>query len=332
MGLSYLIYFCGPAPRLRELWLYGVTFLALENLLMSTHDLVNLTISGIPQSGYISPEGMVTCLSALTQLESLKLQFRFPRSLVDGENRHPPPLTRIVLPALALLWFKGDSEYLEDIVSRIDAPTLNDTQIQFFNRLLFDTPLLCHFISRTETLNAPHLSHITFSSYHVQVNLFERKGTDDYKALELGILCKPSEWQLSSLTEVCSSSLLPLLASTLEYLAMYEDQNSLPQWRDDMENTQWIELLQPFTSVRDLELSGKLVRQVIPALGDLTGERVTEVLPALQNISLPGPQPTGPIQDAIVQFIAVRELSGCPVSVHYKEGRERIDGPYLAPG
>jgi len=326
------LFLCGPAPRLRELWLYGVTFPALEKLLMSTHDLVNLTISGIPQSGYISPEAMVTCLSALTQLESLKLQFRFPRSLADGANRHPPPLTRIVLPALALLWFKGDSEYLEDIVSRIDAPTLNDTQIQFFNRLLFDTPLLCHFISRTETLKAPHLSHITFSSYRVQVNLLERKGTDDYKALELGILCKPSEWQLSSLTEVCSSSLLPLLAPTLEHLAMYEDQNSLPQWQDDMENSQWIELLQPFTSVRDLELSGKLVRQVIPALGDLTGERVTEVLPALQNISLPGPQPTGPIQDAIVQFIAARELSGCPISVHYREGRERIDGPHLAPG
>jgi len=293
------LFLSGPAPRLRELWLYGVTFPALEKLLMSTHDLVNLTISSIPRSGYISPEAMVTCVSALTRLESLKLQFRFPRSWAGGANRHPPPLTRVVLPALALLWFKGDSEYLEDIVSRIDAPALNNTQIQFFNQLLFDTPLLCHFIGRTETLKTPHLSHITFSSYRVLVNLFERKGTDDHKALELGILCRPSEWQLSSLTEVCSSSLPPLLAPTLEHLVMYEDQNSLPQWQDDMENTQWIELLQPFTSVRNLELSGKLV------LGELTGERVTEVLPALQTISLPGPQPTGPIQGAIVQFIAV---------------------------
>jgi hypothetical protein len=325
------LFLSGPAPRLRELWLYGVTFPALEKLLMSTHDLVDLTISCIPRSGYISPEAMVTCLSALTRLESLKLQFRFPRSQASGANRQPPPFTRVVLPALALFWFKGDSEYLEDIVSRIDAPSLNNIQIQFFNQLLFNTPLLCHFIGRTEILKAPHLSHITFSSYRVQVNLFQRKGTDDDEALELGTLCRPSEWQLSSLTEFCSSSLPPLLAPTLEHLAIYEDQNALPQWQDDMENTQWIELLQPFTSVRDLELSGKIARQVIPALGELTGERVTEVLPALQTISLSGPQRTGPTQDAIVQLIAAREHVGFPVTVRYMERQEWIKGPFLAP-
>ena len=325
------LFLSGPAPRLRELYLCGVTFPALEKLLMSTHDLVNLTLLDIPRSGYISPEAMVTYLSALPRLKSLTLHFRFPRFRPGGANRHPPPLTRVVLPALAVLWFRGDSEYVEDMVSRIDTPALKSTQILFFNQLLFNIPLLCHFIGRTETLKAPHLSHITFSYFGVQVKLFKRKGTGDYKALELGTLCRPSDWQLSSLAKVCSSALPSLLAPTLEHLAMYEDV-SYPEWQDDVENTQWIELLQPFTSVRDLELSGKIARQVIPALGELTGERVTEVLPALQTITLPVSQPTGPTQDAIVQFIAAREHAGFPVTVHYREGQEWINGPFLTPG
>ena len=326
------LFLSGPAPRLRELYLHGVTFPALETLLMSTHDLVNLTLLFIPRSGYISPEAMVTCLFALPRLESLKLQFRYPRSRPGGANRHPPPLTRVILPALTLLWFKGDSEYLEDMVSQIDTPALKSTQILFFNQLLFNIPLLCHFIGHTETLKAPHLSHVTFSYFGVQVKLFKRKGTGDHKALELGTLCRPSDWQLSSLAKVCSSALPSLLAPTLEHLAMYEERFSPPHWQDDVENTQWMELLQPFTSVRDLELSGRIARQVIPALGELTGERVTEVLPALQTISLPVPQPTGPTQDAIVQFIAAREHAGFPVTVHYREGQKWINGPFLAPG
>ncbi len=75
---------------------------------------------------------MVTCLAALTRLENLKLKFHTPRPLTDQESRRPPPLTRSVLPALNVLWFKGVSEYLEDLVAWIDAPLLHDLEIIFF--------------------------------------------------------------------------------------------------------------------------------------------------------------------------------------------------------
>src|SRR5579863_4042389 len=132
----------GSAPRLQTLCLLGVPFPALPKLLLSTHDLVTLYLGKVPLSGYISPEAMVTGLSALTRLETLRLEFQFPRSRADRENRLLPRLTRIALPALTNLKFQGDGEYLEDIVANIDTPLLNQLHITFVNQFRFDTPLL----------------------------------------------------------------------------------------------------------------------------------------------------------------------------------------------
>jgi hypothetical protein len=100
---------------LQDLFLYGIPFLALPRLLLSTHDLVTLCLQDIPRSGYISPEAMVTALSMLTSLENLGLQFQSPQSQVDRASQHPPPLTHVVLPTLTSLQFTGNSKYLEDI-------------------------------------------------------------------------------------------------------------------------------------------------------------------------------------------------------------------------
>jgi hypothetical protein len=60
------------APRLQRLKLDGVPFPGLPKL--STTHLANLHLYDIPHSGYISPEAMVTVLSALTCLETLSRQ------------------------------------------------------------------------------------------------------------------------------------------------------------------------------------------------------------------------------------------------------------------
>ena len=306
----------GSAPRLQSLLLDGIPFPALGKLLMSTNDLVNLHLFDIPHSGYISPESMVTSLSSLTRLKSLLLQFRSPQTQADRENRPPPLLTRIVLPALTSLKFKGDSEYLEDIVSRVDTPLLDNVIMSFFNQLDFDAPPLQYFIDRTETFKSPHRADAVFHSSRVEVRLFEAKETVDHKVLELGISCKQSDWQLSSLAQVCTSSFPPF--PTLEHLCIYDGPSAQSQWEDDMESTQWLELLYAFTSVRDLELSGDLYQLVVPALGELTRETAAEVLPALQNIFVEGPQSSKRVKEATDRFITARELSGCPVVVHHR--------------
>ena len=123
----------GSTPRLQYLELTGIPFQGLPKLLFSATDLVVLILLDIPHSGYFSPETMVTALSALTRLDSLYLGFQSPRSHPDGGRRRSPPPTRCILPAVTLFYFKGMSEYLEDLVARIDTPHLDDLNIFFFH-------------------------------------------------------------------------------------------------------------------------------------------------------------------------------------------------------
>jgi len=311
-------FLCGSAPGLRTLDLRGIPFPAVKKLLLTTRNLVVLGLWSIPQSGYISPEAMVTCLSALTGLKSFSLGFRSPQSPVGGGTRRLPPLTRIVLAVLTTFRFKGNSEYLEDIVSLIDTPLLDHFQITLFNQLVFDNPPLRHFISRTETIKAHYRTNIVLSDSHAEVRFLPQGGTTFDEGLFLRIPCTPLDWQLSSLVQFCSSSLPPL--STLEYLAIYSNRS---HWQDDIESTQWLELLYPFTSVKELDLSRGSALLVAPALQDLAGESVTEVLPMLQNLLFDEQELTKPAEKAIQQFIDARQHSGLTVAPLARRPKQR---------
>jgi hypothetical protein len=310
----------GSAPRLRELELDGIPFRGLPKLLLSTGGLVYLHLSNIPRSGYISPGAIVTALSSLMRLKSLSLEFRSPRSHTNQASRDPPPLMRVALHTLTFLGFKGDREYLEDIVARIDAPLLDNVKITFFraNQSVFDAPQLSHFITRTETFITPHRAHLLISDYEVYVTLYRKKGPLDHRVLSFGLSCKRSDSHLSLFVQVYSSALAPL--PTLERLFIHDHRR--PLWDADWEDTQWLEVLRPFASVKDLHICEKLgsYQLVAPVLSDLAGEGVTEVLPALQNLYLKWPRRSGSMQEAIDRLVAARQLSGRPlaVAVHQK--------------
>jgi len=105
--------------------------------------------------------------------------------------------------------------------------------------------------------------------------------------IDLTISCRPSDWPLSSLAQVWSSALSPLL--TLDRLEMREHRE---RWQDDMEIAEWLALLRPFISVKHLVLFKKLVQLLVPALQVIAEESMTEALPTLERLSLRGLQPS----------------------------------------
>jgi len=310
----------GSAPRLRFLELGSIPFPALPKLLSSATDLVHLSLDDLPHSVYISPKAMVTCLSTLTRLKILILGLQYPRPRPDRTSRLSPRRTRTVLPALTHLGFKGVTEYLEDLVTQIDAPLLDTISITFFNQLIFNISQLPKFLSRTETFTALDQATVSFNDQYIGVKLLQQTGaTFPGPRLQLSISCRKLDWQLSSLAQVCNSA-FPTL-STLEHLNLGHDiytQDLLPG-QDDIENTQWLELLHPFANVKNLRLSEKVVPCVAPALQELTGERATEVLPALQNLFLHDFEASRPVEESIGRFVATRQLSGHPVAIHHTE-------------
>jgi len=214
----------------------------------------------------------------------------------------------VVLPVLSSFYFTGNSKYLEGIVAQIDTPLLNEFIITFFVDSVLDTPRLRHFPSRWEAFNAFHQAVAVLYDNVVLVKLHPRKGVAQHKVRTLDIICSDSEQQLSFLGPVLSSSLPPL--SVVECLDIRQHRQ---RWEYEMENSRWLELLGPFTSVTNLVLYDELAERVAPALKE------GAVLPALQNIFIVGPQPSRLIQEAISQFITARELSGFPVTVHHQE-------------
>jgi len=304
----------GSVPRLRSLALLAIPFPGLPKLLLSATHLVHIRLLDIPHSGYISPEVMATCLSMLTSLETLQLRFESPQSCPDNENRRSPPPTRSILPALTFFSFKGVDEYLEDLVFWIDSPRLYNLSTTFFDNTDFNTLELNQFFSRTPTLGAYDEARLIFHSREALVRLRQfQPEPSDHRMVEVTILCHASDRQLSSLAQICTLSLLPFL--TMENLYIYEHRYSAPNWKDDIENTAWLDLLLPFTAVKNLYLSKQFLPRIAPVLQEFTGGRTTEILPTLQNVLLEGFQPSEPVQEGIAQFISARQTTNHPVAI-----------------
>ena len=298
----------GSAPRLRSLELHRVPYPGLPMLLLSATHLTLLCLYGIPDSGYIPPEAMAACLSTLTSLEQLYLEFLFPQPLPDQESQRPPPSIRTPLPVLDYFTFRGGAEYLEVLVARIDAPRLGELDITYFNDIVFITPQFTRFIRRTPTLEAFGGARVTLRERIANVKL-----SSAYATLNVSIYCRDLDWQLSSLEQVCTSSLPPL--STLHDLYMMSDRPWPQDWKDNIDYAQWLELLRSFTAVKNIYLSRGLAPCVVPALQDLVGGRTTEAFLALQNIFVEELEESGPVQEGLGKFVAARQVTSHPIIV-----------------
>jgi hypothetical protein len=306
----------GSVPRLRSLALFSIPFPGLPRLLLSATHLVHLGLSDIPHSGYISPETMATCLSALTSLKSLTFGFESPRSCPDRKRRRPPPQTRTQLPVLTALLFEGVSEYLEDFVARIDAPLLDELQIEFFHQLIFDTPQLTQFVSRTPKLRAYNEARVRFTDWAVWMTISQ---TSNGK-ISLGIRCQKSDWQLSSVAQLCSSffnqSLIPVAEQLYIFLDIDVYANGTWDRADDIESNQWLELLHQFPAAKGLYITPRCEPHIAPALQELVGGRVTEVFPVLETLFVSETPSSGPVREEIWRFIAARQLTSHPIALY----------------
>ncbi len=302
----------GSAPRLRSLILEFIPFPALPKLLMSARQLVLLHFLGIPDSGYISPEAMVTYLSMLTSLESLSLGFESYQSLPDRDSRPPPHPTRTVLSALTDFDYIGVSTYLEDFVARVDIPQLDDLKITIFE-IDFDSTQFSQFISRTPTLKARDeaLVELYRGRARVEIPLFSQITGPGSGLFFVEFPYDEFDEQLSALAWACKSS--SSLLSTVETLFICDD---LHHFRLDDEELdgEWLELLSPFTTVKELFLSNGAVHRIAPALR-VAGREIQEVLPTLKHIGLEVNHPSLLGDVDVEDFYDARRLSNFKIEV-----------------
>ena len=307
-------FLAGSAPRMESLLLHGLRYPGLPKLLLSATHLNSLLLI-IPHTGYISPDAMGTALSASISLESFLLEFQSSKSRPDQESRRPPPSTRSLLPVLKDFEFKGVSEYLDDFVAHIDAPQLNRLDVTFFKNTVYNAPQLIQFISRSP-ISSVLIADIRLRDTTARLNFSSHSsGQRKRKNLNLMIPCGRATDQLTSFLEQIFSSCLPPL-SMLEDLHISVFLDSQPNPTEN--NRLFLEMLRPFTSVKNLYLPFELSPRVSFALQDLVEEgRTTEVLPALRTIFLEGfdSKSSGRVQGKIEQFVAARQVAGHTIAI-----------------
>lgn len=296
----------GSAPQLRKIYIQDISFPELPTLLSSAINLVSLRLENIPQDGYISPEAIVTGLAASIRLNNLWIWFKQQTSRL--EQRHSPPLTRTNFPSLITFKFRGFSKYFEDLLARIDTPQLRHFKVTYFNQLDFRVPQLSRFIGRAENFELARFGHarIRFNVGNVNIKLESEQGEHRIGRFTLRISSEGLDWQVSHLAQILGQS--PALVSNVSHLSIDEDELQ-PGWQDDMDDTNWLELLRPFTVVKTLHGSEELGGHIALALDDISGEMVTKVLPALEELVL-----DEQLVRSVGQFIAVRRFSGHPVT------------------
>jgi hypothetical protein len=218
-------------------------------------------------------------------------------------------------PALIRFQFQGDSEYLEDLVARIDAPFIDYIWITFFYQPLFNIPQLAQFMRLPKRFGTPNEVHANFDHYGVLVESLSPTRTHDEKSL-LRILCREQSRELNeqllSLAQVYKS----FFPSNYTVKRLYITSRYLPSQWHNIEDIQWLEFFHPFTAVRNLYVCKEFAQCIALSLQHWhAGERVTDTLPALERVSLEGLRPSGAVRTAIWEFVSARQLMGHPVTI-----------------
>jgi hypothetical protein len=301
--------------HLRSLHATGTVFRSLPQLLLSSQNLLDIQIHEIPNFGYFSPEVFADALAVMPQLRSLSLHFASLPSRRDNVGVPPKSGAPSVLPTISRLKFRGTSRYLDGLLARIDAPSLQDIEIFFFNQLTFDVSQLGKFIDRTEIQKSHRRADILITERSTCIS-FNQPGSPTRLGIQSS--CEQFDWQLFSLTQICNN--FSTFLSRIEDLRI--DATRPPSVQDQMDGERWLELIRLFGVARTFRVAGGLAPEIVRALRPDDGAFET-VLPALRNLYVQGSGPLHtPSREDLVSLVVWRRLSGCPISVGYMQPRE----------
>jgi hypothetical protein len=258
----------------------------------------DLSIDHCLKTGYFSADALVTALSTSAQLRRLRVSFHYPASL-PAQSKTSPPLQRTTFPSLD--YFHGASEYLEEFVSWVDFQALCHIVIALFNQVFFEIPQFCRSIT---LLNTPNEVVVTPSAMYVDV-CFTQKGEHVANGqCSLRTSCRRLDWQLSFVIQIIDQ--FPLLSGVRSLII--NKPHEMPTGEEDVDSTQWLELLEAFRHVREFRAFEKLVPGIMQAL--VTEDIATGVFPELTQLSLEGYRKSPAVVEAAEQFVAGRGLSG----------------------
>jgi hypothetical protein len=313
MQLTLPSTFQWDSRRLRRLQLTRITSPVLvPRLLFSSKNLVDLHLREVLDPLHFRPAALVHALSGMVRLRSLLIHFL---STAKHPTPTPPPEELVVvLPVLTSFNFQGITEYLEHLVARIYTPLLRDIEATFFNKSNFDlSSEIRKFTDRIGMHKSYRRADILSCERAISISL---TWPGDPARLKFQLFCEQLSPQLFFTSRFCihfSASLF-----NVEDLRISAKRPSRPVTR--LHSEQWRELLNSFTGVKSLLVSGNLSTDIVRSLRLEPDGQQKVVLPALHKLSILQPEPRYlQLREAVVSSMTSRELGGHPIAVEYEQ-------------
>jgi hypothetical protein len=188
---------------------------------------------------------------------------------------------------------------LVDFIARIDTPMLDSFKMGLFSDVIPNILQFHEFIDRTDKIKTSTQAEVHLDWEEVQA-IFKSPANRG-----LDITCEVSDSPLASMVRLLEQLLT--IPSQVEQLELYEF-GIEEEWRDNVDDSQWPQLLNPFVSVKSLYVSVRLGPFIAPVLEELTGEGVAEVLPKLDSLFLQGLGSSEFVEETIKSFVTMRQL------------------------
>ena len=311
------------APNLRHLALHGVGLASGLSLFTSTTALVTLTLTHIPAPYSFPPGHLVAQLQGLRHLEELSIGLA---DLVPIPNTEEElllgPIPRVMMPLLKRLVFRGEAAYLENFITQINAPLLDQLTITLFFELAFTLTNLTQLIHTNEELVCLS-ARILLNKDCVSI---VTSNAEPRVGLTLNVSCEPLDWQIDSAAQVCGA--LEQVLSAVEELTLDLDEDGIPSgWETALDGSLWHELLLPFSSVKKLHIGSSLTSELSHALKPISGGLILELLPELQDLEVQ--LEIDDASRAFSTFIETRKHAGRLVRLLVRERQESQQHPQL---
>lgn len=317
--------FSAPSLRRLDINQVGDVFVPGVPLLASMTGLVNLSIGKVPSLA-LPVNYLVSCLSAMPQLECLSLGFgsnaelpSLSSSPLNSDKTDLADLQTVQLPKLKKFFFRGACAYLEGLVSRIRTPVLAGFEVTFFRRPAAPLPQLAEFLAATEELRYP-MSSLTFSGANennptVSITLANSERTvgqfQEFAPFRISFPCRSRlDGQVPCAARICTA-MSPLLSEVERLHLNYQATRWIRGFPPEIPREVWFDVLRPFCNVQKLQVDTAMTRELSLALCPEDGTVAEGVLPKLRKLLRPH---HARFEGMLDPFIAARKAAGQPIA------------------
>jgi hypothetical protein len=127
----------------------------------------------------------------------------------------------------------------------------------------------------------------------------------------LQIKCRHLDWQVAFASQLFGE-LSPPLSAVEQVTFSYQQHHQPSGWRNNVDRSQWHDLLRLFTNAKAIHVQDDLVSKIFRSLLSDDGRPPLELLPNLEEVGYSGGSYS---RDAFTRFLNEREVAGHPVSL-----------------